>query len=450
MPRSHRLFWNTNYSLRSNCFNLLCFCLAGSVFFTNLIDIPHVGSKFQLTELLFLILLFFIPYKAVLVYNTKHNRAFLIIAGFYFLTDLFTSALSQHASSVLESFGRLYLLFIFAILSYQSSTFSKEQFLKKFTKVVILCSLFMIIIAAIGYLLLCLDIRSSFLWPAGNYPYFGIIYRLSGPNQYPTMMICLLTFAIIYMLSIYKTRPPTKSLRFLLILLFICAVATWSKSLVLLTMAVVILILKQYKWLNRFTFITTVLFFSSIMVFFTHLIIVKHNNAAINAIKKTIYTSNRIVYQNPDYVFFEANYLTLKRAALRTFEHHPWIGIGTGNFGRQLAVDKQKGLYPNKLPNFEPQTTYLRAFAENGISGGILLLCVFGYVTRKFLRQPQLKTDDMLFALFLIFITLVIEAISTDIYNFRHLWLLLAISFVYIEKLGTNNGNKDANPSLTA
>lgn len=439
MPGPFRLFWNNDHTLRHNIFSVLCFCLAGSVFFTNLIHIHKQASKFQLTELIFLALIFFAPYKSIIQYTVKNNRIFLVIVSLYLFFDFLTSGLSGHLSSVLESCGRLYLLCLFAMLSYQFSTFSNEALLKRLTVVIITCSIAMIAIAITGYVLLHFNIRSSFLWPAGNYPYFGVLYRLSGPNQYPTMMVSLLTFGILYLLGIIKGLPSKRNVCVLLTLLFVCALATLSKSLVLLIMAVVILLLRHFKLLNKLIFTICLLSFTAVMVFFTHLIMVKHDAAAIAAVKQTIYTSDRVVYETRGYVFFEANYLTLKRAALRVFEEHPWLGIGTGNFSTELAAYKQKGLYPKKLPNFEPQTTFLRAFAENGIFGGILLLSIFGYVSFKFSKQPGLLNDDILFSLFLIFVVMVIEAIATDIFNFRHLWLLFAVSFTYMSQTKETN-----------
>ena len=438
------LFWNADKSLRNNIFSILCFCLVESAFFTNIIHLRKTGSQLQLTELVFLALVFFIPYKSVLNHMLKNNNVFSILISLFIIVDLLTSAKSGQVSAVAGSFGRLYLFCIFIILSYHFNTFTKDELFKRLTIVITISSIALILISAVGYLLLSVGIKTSFLWPAGNYPYFGVIYRLSGPNQYPTMMISQLTFIIIYYLGAIKTASAKKIICGLLVLLSICALATLSKSLVLLIMALVILMLKHFQRLNRVTFTICVLAFSGVMIFFTHFIVVKQTPDAIAGIEKTIYTSNRIVYQDHDYAVFEANYLTLKYAAVRIFKNHPWFGIGTGNFSNQLAIDKQNGLYPKKLPDFEPQTTLLRAFAENGIFGGVLMVCIFAYVTFKFLQQPWLVENDMLFALFLIFVVLVTESISTDIYNFRHLWLLFALTFVYI------NHKTEINPSSTA
>ena len=113
---------------------------------------------------------------------------------------------------------------------------------------------------------------------------------------------------------------------------------------------------------------------------------------------------------------------------------HFFFGVGTGNFNEQLRMYKNKGLIPEKLSGFDPHSTYLGAFAENGFFAGIMLLVFFAFVLKKFIKRKDLFNDSFLLALFLIYLIFLIEAISTDIFNFRHLWLFFALAFVYLQR----------------
>jgi len=173
------------------------------------------------------------------------------------------------------------------------------------------------------------------------------------------------------------------------------------------------------------------------MVFFTHCIVVRKSSSQAESLKSTIFTSNRIIFQNDNYVVLEANYLAVKRAALSMVSEHPLFGIGTGNFNNALYQYKAKGLFPKKLPNFDPHSTYLGILVENGLFAEIMLLIILGFVFIEFVRRKDLLTDNFLLALFLIYLIFLIEGIATDILNFRHLWLFFALALTYLQKTGT-------------
>ncbi len=66
------------------------------------------------------------------------------------------------------------------------------------------------------------------------------------------------------------------------------------------------------------------------------------------------------------------------RAALRMFEWHPYVGVGTGDFQRTMKVFRRSRLVPAYLLPFnQPHNTYLFTMATNGIAGLSALLYIF-------------------------------------------------------------------------
>lgn len=427
-------FWDNNKSTRCNIFNLLCLTLIASVFFTNLIHSRHLVSKLQLTEINFLLLIPFIPYKKLIQYQLKNNRTFIFIVLAYLVFDLTSSVLSHRTSALIESTGRFYLLGLFAILNYYFGLYDKKTLITRLTYVLLFSSAAIIVLAVLGYVQAFTRGWSDYIYVAKDYPYFGSMYRLIGPAIYPTMLISNLSFIILFLTGVLKKAESKTWIKITLALLFICALLTLSKSIVLLVLAVVIFALKKVGLLNKASLVLTTIIFTGVMVFFTHFIVLKKNSPQVKSLKSTTFTSNRIFFQNNNYVVLEANYLAVKRASINMVAMHPFWGIGTGNFNNELRLYKDKGLFPTKLPNFDPHSTYLGILVENGLFAEIMLLVMLGLIFTKFNMQSNLLTDNFLLALFLIYLIFLIEGIATDIFNFRHLWFFFALALAYLEK----------------
>ncbi|MBC7398403.1 MAG: hypothetical protein H7289_00555, partial [Mucilaginibacter sp.] len=201
---------NNNKSISNTIFNFLCALLIVSVFFTNLIHVRQMGTKLQLTEVIFLLLNPFIPYKKLIGYNLKHNRNFIIIVLVYLAFDLLSSVLSRDNSAILESAGRFYLLILFTILSYHFSTYNKALFLERVTKLMLFCSVIIILFATYGYTEAFTKGGSRFINTAHDYPYFGTMYRLIGPTIYPTMLISCLSVIILLLIGARPYTPLKK------------------------------------------------------------------------------------------------------------------------------------------------------------------------------------------------------------------------------------------------
>jgi O-antigen ligase len=447
MTLSGNLLWDNQKDKKDNIFNLLCFVLIASTFFTNLVHIRHFGTKLQLTEIVFFLLLPFIPYAKVWQYQVGNNLTFIKLVLVYLALDLTSSLLSHQTSAIAESLGRCYLFTVFLILSYQFSTFTIDGLMERVSYALIFSALGIILLSAYGYLMLVFNRRTPYLMFFDIYPYFGRLYRLRGPTVFPSMLISLLSLLLVFVMGIFgHSKIKKNNLAIILILLFVCAVLTLSKSILLVALCIVVFLLKRAGILNKATFIITAVFFTLLITFFTHVIIMKAGSAEEQTVLASHFTSDKVLYEFNGYQVLETGYLTLKRVEIKMAAEHPFFGVGTGNFNKRIHIYKQQGLFPKKFSDFDPHCTYLGALVENGIFAAIALLAIIFYIFRNFLKREDLLTNSILLAFFLIFLVFIIDGISTDILNFRHLWVFLAMVFVYMQKTKSQD---ELNPSST-
>ncbi|MEO8886594.1 MAG: O-antigen ligase family protein [Mucilaginibacter sp.] len=426
-------YWDKNKSISNTIFNFLCIALIASVFFTNLMHLRQSGTKLQLTEIIFLLTIPFIPYKKLIDHHLKRNRTFILIVLVYLTLDMLSSVLSHQLSAILESMGRFYLFGLFAILNYWFSNFSKNDLLIKLTKIFIICTVGIVVFAIIGYIMAFKRGWSPYIFNATDYPYFGSLYRLKGPTIYPSMLISNLIFLLLFITGVWKDSLMRKTLSTVFVLLWICVILTFSKSILLLIAAMLVFIFKYKGRLSKTSLISIIALLAIPMIFLTHVIVLKKGSNEIENLKSTAFSTNRIVYETDNYVLIEASYLATKRADIAIARDNLFFGVGTGNFNDRLWQYKERLGIPPRLGHFDPHSTYLGAFAENGLFAGIILLVVLGFVFNEFIKRKDLLTDNFLLALFLIYLFFLIDGISTDILNFRHLWLFFALALTYLQ-----------------
>ncbi|WP_448700348.1 O-antigen ligase family protein [Mucilaginibacter sp. AW1-3] len=431
------LGWDNRQTTRQNIFGICCFLLIITTFFTHLTHFRYFGYKVQPTEILFLLTIPFIPYKEVWQYQWRENATLVKLILIYLAFDLIASSLSHRSSSVMESMGRIYLFVLFSVLAYRFSTLDIDDLIEKITRVFFFGAVLTALIAAYGYLMITIGRPTETLMFFDHYPYFGRLYRLRSFNIYPSLFISIITLPVLYLVSVYKTSRVKNLVVIGLILLLICTALTLSKSILLITLGLIIFALKWMGYLNKGTFIAATVIFIISIVTFTHVIIVKTGSDEEKKVLPTYFTSNKVVSQIAGYDLLETDYLTLKRTEVDLFPKHLFFGVGTGNFNMEVRKYKNRGLFPEKFGDLDPHCTYLGALVEDGIFAFVALLAIFIYIFRLFTKRPDLFKNDLILGLFLIYVTFLIDGIETDIFNFRHLWVFLALAVVCLQKVRT-------------
>jgi O-antigen ligase len=161
-------------------------------------------------------------------------------------------------------------------------------------------------------------------------------------------------------------------------------------------------------------------------------------------LRRLSYISNEPLYIFPildkPYALYPTNYFHNKHSSLIALMQSKGWGIGPGNYNNFIAKLQQQGLHPPNFPRWDPHSTYFGTLAELGFIGLLeilgLWLCI-GYLIVKILHTPSHNPRMVLLgpALAGIFAAVTIEAMSTDIMNFRQYWWLLAIVRGLIEFL---------------
>jgi O-antigen ligase len=138
----------------------------------------------------------------------------------------------------------------------------------------------------------------------------------------------------------------------------------------------------------------------------------------------------RIYHKIGPLIAIETSYLTIKSSCLQMLKRSwPW-GIGTRNFKLQVPQLKEEGLYNKETMAFDPHCTPLGTITELGLLGGLVLLLFFGQICKGLMvigREKKYPFHSLGLGLTAIFYALILESWVTDIMNFRHYWLLLAI-----------------------
>jgi hypothetical protein len=177
----------------------------------------------------------------------------------------------------------------------------------------------------------------------------------------------------------------------------------------------------------RFIAITSVGILFIVYIFGTHFIIVEKNQDY--ELLKGDYIAGPALTETAYYSIYPSQYWSLKEISIKAIgQSFPW-GLGSGKFNEYAHELKNNDLYPTHVPYPDPHSTYFGILAENGLLGLIALGGIIFFVTimsRNILKENS-HDSHFITCLPPIFITIAIEAVCTDVMNFRHYWILLIL-----------------------
>lgn len=270
-----------------------------------------------------------------------------------------------------------------------------------------------------------------------DYPYFGSIYRTTAFFHTPTMLFNYLQIPLFYSLTKIQNRSTKRSNLFwnsTFLLLFIAAILTFSKSILLTIGLLFILVTKNRSNLSRkfsFILLTLLILVSSVSSHFLFFGIGQQKNTTL---KHTSFTSNHIIVKTKSIEVVESFYFFSKRCGWEVFKRHPLFGIGTGNFQKEISeLDKRDFQSLNKLKTFDPHSTYFGILVENG-SIGFMLFILLLLLSIGIYRKALDSNFDMFLLRIIGISTLffLLEGSVTDFHHFRFFWFGVALisSFV--------------------
>ncbi len=424
------------HTLKKEVFTKLILLLIVSTGLQNVLFFPYIGNKIQLTEILFPITLLFLPLSYFKRFSfLKSERTLLLFLVLYLLLNILSSSLSLSNSSLLESAGRVYLVALFLMLFLHLAQMSPSEISTVIPRIFFLLGWSLSLLSLSGYVLLWFNIKNKFVYSFAEYPYLGTIYRLNGPTFTPSMLVTILSVCLIFSLNGFSVLPYKKSVRILLISIIVLACClTFSKTLLLIFWGVLVILYNRYFKLNRIVLIGTILPVITLLFFATHFVMVKPNTDQYKNYIKTNFISSDVAFKIGEKEALKTCYYLNKKIAIDLVSTHPLLGIGTGNFNDEVEKRKSQNRYPSNFLSYDPHSTYFGALAETGVLGFVTLLLVMGFFMVAYSDIKKISTDSFYQSVFILLVIFYCEAISTDIMNFRHLWVLLAIAFSYRHK----------------
>lgn len=395
--------------------------------FLNNFEISGFPNQIYLPEIMFLIFIPILIFKrAFCTFNLNRFDWLLILYSF---SNLISSFISKNEASIIESCGKIYLFMIYLL----SKQFFKYKNAENYLYITITILLwFLVFTGLIGLSLALFGISSKYVYYYPNYPYFGTVFRLQGMTPSPTMFIsilsCFLFINFEKIITIDKKKKISSSV--LLILCSLSIILTYSKSIILTILGSILIFFKFSK-----TQFAILIIFTSIFMFFSTNFYICSSEKTIN---KDIINS-KVIYNFGKYNIYETIYLTRKRVLIYQFLKNPIWGLGAGNTNFQLSDYKKLEIYPDNFDsNCDPSCTYLGILAETGIIGFVICLLIGWHLIR--LLKNSLYRGGIQFIIAVCFIIGAIEAINTDMLNFRHYWLLLG----FIVLLANNSKKIDS------
>lgn len=378
------------------------------------------SGKVQLPDLVFLALaaLSAIHYGKALI-----PRRIGLLDGailLYLLANALSAWQSGAASAWLEVAGRAYLAAVFFLIRFlvrRAPAGALRQAMRGLWAMALVVS----VCGIAAWAAWVLGFPNQLVQVYEGYPYLGTVGRVAGFAPSGALFFSLILPAVL-MLAIRS--PESRESRPWLLLTLIAAALTFSKSLVLLLAGLLMIAAMRFRWPKWLGWAVAAGGFA-VFQLGAHVVVYR---SADDAILQTHFTTREPLAVTDGLQLLPTAYYALKIAAWEVGARNPWLGVGPGEFNRQLPALKTEGKYPDHLPGYDPHSTWMGAFAETGLAGlfALVLLTVL-YIRTLLPHWPAIRQDAILPALLLFLLITLLESPSMDVMNFRHLWGVMAL-----------------------
>ncbi len=384
--------------------------------------LPGFGSRFQLTELAFLLLAPLLAYRLLQLREwPKASALTLGFAAYLSVLAVSTFAPPTDARSLVEWLGRSYLLLLFAGVAAYLHRWPDgvARLIRAWSR----GSLVMGASAYLGYGLAMAGHLTPLVSVYENYPYFGTLYRATGVAGGATAFVLLSIVPCVASWLRWRTRG---TFPFVLLFLALPLVLTFSKEVLLLVLAVGIAdpAVRPRKWMLY----PALVLGAGLYWFTTHYIVQPVQEIAGSAYAQEEFTSGEVVWRGEDFQLLETSYVSLKRAALLVGLRHPWGGVGADGFPLQLPALRAEGRYPAHLPDYIPHSTWFGAFSEGGFPGlAAVFVMAWSLLRRGRAVAARIAEDDLQWCLVAFFAAVAIGSLNMDLLHLRFFWIAAAL-----------------------
>ena len=409
---------------------LLLILFIVSTIFSHVLFIPVLKYKFQLTEILFVILSVYVIFH----YKVIVKRGWLgLDFGFLFLSFVLIMNFFFHPSFKvgLEVAGSLYLVGVYFVIS----TLFRFSGAKKTYEVLKISSdlgFWILVVAGFGGLLLYVFTGYSRLvlqYP--GYPYFGDVFRIRGFNFSPNLYISLLCFFTCLKCAFSRLKTSH-----ILLVAILGVISLTKEALILLAVLTAILIYKRFKKKLPGYIIITI---AGVMYLFLsfYVISLKTKSFSFNANISEVYEHNP-VYKNGDFAVYPTTYNHLFISGFIMSKEHILKGIGLGNFQEEIEKHKRRNLYPDYFASFVAHDSYTGIGAQLGIGYYIFLIILIFSIVKIVKKTPS----SFKFAFVVLLLYMLFESMAIGSFHFRHYFVIFAVIAVLPVLAGEKTNNK--------
>jgi O-antigen ligase len=415
------------YSLRDI---LLGLYIVAIPFHRSVWRLPVFGERLQPSELALGILLLYFLYLVFSRRVTCWFSPFDVPALLWLLANVAINAAVGFGPHLLLETAKVVAVvlvyFVFRLLLH-------DDFLGKFADIMLFAALIASLLAIAGSLLSAFGVRTAWIAQMQTYPYIGAVGRAMAFTSTPNMLGSFLMTALLLKAAQRSSGKALKRGEVIAIAFCLLAfVAAVTKTILCFLLGLIVLALltgkKKKPWFKAGAAVAALLLTLAYLVGSHFVFTPAVTPRVLDNMQQGHIT--RVVHNLGPLQAVETSYLTIKRSCLYEIkESFPW-GIGTRNFKLAVPRLKELGVYNRETRPFDPHCTPLGTLTELGLPGGIVLVIFFAMLARGLWRLERNKTYPFHFlisGLIAIFAAVCLEAWVTDIMNFRHYWMLLAI-----------------------
>jgi O-antigen ligase len=259
------------------------------------------------------------------------------------------------------------------------------------------------------------------------------VVQARGATPSPNMLASIIMIGVFFQLQkLSKNITSSNGKDYLILLTLLIGFSlTVSKTIICLLIGIILILYFNYKSIlsNAWRLTTKISVFVLFIAYIigTHFIIAKKGES-FETLKGDYIAGNQVI-ETASYSVYPSQYWSLKEISFEVIsQSFPW-GFGPGKFNDFAHELKKNDAFPTHVPYPDPHSTYFGTLAENGLLGLIALIGIIYFVvkySRNILNNHPVD-QYMLACLPNIFIVIGIEAISTDVMNFPHYWILLIL-----------------------
>jgi len=272
-------------------------------------------------------------------------------------------------------------------------------------------------------------------------PYLGVAARAQAFTAGPQMLASILLMSIPLFVAARVTHGWRRRDAAVIIVLVIGLGATFSKTALCLAAALIVMWASaerprtgQHLRLSRprvWIAVTMWLLTAGVFALGSHVMLLREA-AVPNMISAELVAGSPLAsfhWRHDVWVAMPTTYVFNKQASLVAISQAWPAGVGPAGQEAFTQGLQREGRFPASISLITPHSTYLKPVAELGAAGlaALLLILVTGGATIvRLVRQPTLSRWEAA-AYAGVGAAFLIEAISTDLLNCRHYWLLLGV-----------------------